>query len=144
MSNNFFQLFQLSRLAVLPNLGISMKCNHINFFITWKILSPVWQNNDIVMGNSMFQTLHSETNFLETNFLNQLILHSFEFIICSNIPHRVIYYQQRRNFPSFNRGCKYFVWNFVMDITKKINLQFNVFTWHLFSCELTIQTKIIY
>ena len=28
-------------------------------------------------SNSMLQILHSETNFLETNFLNKLILHSF-------------------------------------------------------------------
>ena len=41
-------------------------------------------------GNSMLQTLHSETNFLETNFLNKLILHSFQFIICTNIRYRVL------------------------------------------------------
>ena len=42
--------------------------------------------------NSMLQTLHSKTNFLEANFLNKLILHSFQFIICTctNIPHRVL------------------------------------------------------
>ena len=42
--------------------------------------------------NSMLQTLHSKTNFLETNFFNKLILHSFQFIICTctNIPHRVL------------------------------------------------------
>ena len=45
-------------------------------------------------GNSMLQTLHSETNFLETNFLNKLIQHTFQFIICKNIPHRVLDYQQ--------------------------------------------------
>ena len=28
-------------------------------------------------GNSMLQTLHSEITFLETTFLNKLILHSF-------------------------------------------------------------------
>ena len=46
--------------------------------------------------------------FLETNFLNKLILHSFELLICSNTPHRVIDNQQRKNFLFFNRGCQYF------------------------------------
>ena len=90
----------------------------------------------------MLQTLHSETNFLETNFLNKLILHSFELIILSNIPHRAIDYQQRKNFPFFNRGCQYFCVKLCCGHYKKINLQFNVFTWHLFSCEWTIQAKI--
>ena len=42
--------------------------------------------------NSMLQTLYSKTNFLEANFLNKLILHSFQFKICTctNIPHRVL------------------------------------------------------
>ena len=52
----------------------------------------------------MLQTLHSETNFWETNFLQTLILHSFQFIICTNIPHRILDYQQKRNFPFFNKG----------------------------------------
>ena len=46
----------------------------------------------------MLPTLQSGTNFLETNFLNKLIMYGFEFIICLNNPHRVIEYQQRRNF----------------------------------------------
>ena len=90
----------------------------------------------------MLQTLHSETNFLETNFLNKLILHSFELIIFSNIPHRAIDYQQRKNFPFFNRGCQYFCVKLCCGHYQKNNLQFNVFTWHLFSCEWSIQTKI--
>ena len=80
--------------------------------------------------------------FLETNFLNKFILHSFELIIFSNTPHRVIDYQQRKNFPFFNRGCQYFCVKLCYRHYKKINLQFNVFTWHLFSCEWTIQAKI--
>ena len=59
-------------------------------------------------STSMLWTLNSETNFLETNFLNKLILHSFEIIICTDIPYRVIAYQQKRNFPFFNRDCQYF------------------------------------
>ena len=35
-------------------------------------------------GTSMLWTLNSENNFLETNFLNKLILHSFEIIICTD------------------------------------------------------------
>ena len=93
-------------------------------------------------GNSMLRTLHSEINFLETNFLNKLIQHTFQFIICKNIPHRVLNYQQKRNFP-LTKASKIFVLNFVTDITKKI--QPSIFCVHLtlFSCELTIQTKII-
>ena len=59
-------------------------------------------------SNSMLQTLHSETNFWETNFLQTLILHSFQFIICTNIPHMILDYQQKRNFPFFNKGFKNF------------------------------------
>ena len=93
----------------------------------------------MVWGNSMLRTLH----FLETNFL-KLIVHSFEFIICSNIPHKVIDYWQRKHFPFFNRCCQYSCLKlFHGHYKKKINLQFNVFTWHSFSCELTIQTKVI-
>ena len=79
----------------------------------------------------MLQTLHSETNFLETNFLNKLIQHTFQFIICKNIPHRVLDYQQKRYFP-LTKASKIFVLNFVTDTTKKFNLQFLVFTWHFF------------
>ena len=82
-------------------------------------------------GNSMLQTLHSETNFLETNFLNKLIRHTFQFIICKNIPHRVLDYQQKRYFP-LTKASKIFVLNFVTDTTKKFNLQFLVFTSHFF------------
>ena len=58
--------------------------------------------------NSMLQTLHSKTNFLETSFLNKLILHSFQFLICTNIPHRVLDHQQKGNFPFFNKGFQNF------------------------------------
>ena len=70
--------------------------------------------------------------FLETNFLNKLILHSFELIISL----------QRKNFPFFNRGCQYFCVKLCCEHYKKNNLQFNVFTWHLFSYEWSTQTKI--
>ena len=70
--------------------------------------------------------------FLETNFLNKLILHSFELIIFS----------AEENFPFFNRGCQYFCVKLCCEHYKKNNLQFNVFTWHLFSCEWSIQAKI--
>ena len=69
--------------------------------------------------------------FLETNFLKKLIQHTFQFIICKNIPHRVLDYQQKRNFP-LTKASKIFVLNFVTDTTKKFNLQFFVFTWHFF------------
>ena len=78
--------------------------------------------------NSMLQTLHSKTNFLETNFLNKLILHSFQFIICTNIPHRVLDHQQKRNFPFFNKGFTNFCVKLWYRHYKKINLQFFVFT----------------
>ena len=51
---------------------------------------------------------HSETNFWETNFLSKLILHSFQFIICTNIPHRVLNYQQKRNFRFFHKSFQTF------------------------------------
>ena len=75
----------------------------------------------------MLQTLHSETNFLETNFLNKLIQHTFQFIICKIIPQRVLNHQQKRNFP-LTKASKMFVLNYVTDTTKKFNLQFFVFT----------------
>ena len=81
----------------------------------------------------MLQTLHSETNFLETNFLNKLILHSFQCIICTNIPHRVHDHQQKRNFPFFHKGFQNFCVKLCYEHYKKINLQFFVFTWHFFS-----------
>ena len=84
-------------------------------------------------GNSMLQTLHSETNFLETNFPNKLILHSFQCIICTNIPHRVHDHQQKRNFPFFDKGFQNFCVKLCYEHYKKINLQFFVFTWHFFS-----------
>ena len=65
--------------------------------------------------------------FLETNFLNKLILHSFQCIICTNIPQRVLNHQQKRNFP-LTKASKMFVLNYVTDTTKKFNLQFFVFT----------------
>ena len=85
----------------------------------------------ITKGNSMLQTLHSETNFLETNFLYKLIQHTFQFITCKNIPQRVLNHQQKRNFP-LTKASKIFVLNYVKDTTKKFNLQFFVFTWHFF------------
>ena len=78
--------------------------------------------------NSMLQTLHSKTNFLETNFFNKLILHSFQFIICTNIPHRVLDHQQKRNFPLFNKRFQNFCLKLCYRHYKKINLQFFVFT----------------
>ena len=90
--------------------------------------------------NSMLQTLHSKTNFLETSFLNKLILHSFQFIICTNIPHRVLDHQQKRNLSFYNKGFQNFCVKLCYRHYKKINLKFFVFTWHFFPSELTIQT----
>ena len=70
--------------------------------------------------------------FLETNFLNKLILHSFQCIICTNIPHRVHDHQQKRNFPFFHKGFQNFCVKLCYEHYKKINLQFFVFTWHFF------------
>ena len=75
-------------------------------------------------GNSMLQTLYSETNFWETNFLDKLFLHSFQFIICTNIPHRILDNQQKRNFPFFNKGFQNFCVKLCYRHYKKINLQF--------------------
>ena len=91
-------------------------------------------------GNSM--TIHSETNFLETNFLNKLILHSFQCIISTNIPHRVHDHRQRKNFPFFNEGFQNFWVNYsVMNITKKSTYNFLCSLDTFFPCELTIQKK---
>ena len=88
-------------------------------------------------GNSM---LHVTCNFLETNFLNKLILHSFQFIICANIPYiRYLTISRKKTFVSQTKASKIFLLN--SDCCrhyKKINLQFFVFTSHSFSCELTI------
>ena len=79
--------------------------------------------------NSMLQTLHSRPVFLETNFLNKRILHRFfQFIICTNIPHRVLDHQQKRNFPLFNKCFQNFCLKLCYRHYKKINLQFFVFT----------------
>ena len=113
-------------------------------------------------GNSMLRTLHSETNFLETNFLDKLIQHTFQFIICKNIPHRLLDYQQKRNFPltkaskipkltklsaekklSFNKGFQNFCVKLCYRHYKKIQPSVVCVHLTLFSCELTIQTKII-
>ena len=79
-------------------------------------------------------------NFLETNFLNKLILHSFQFIICANIPYiRYLTISRKKTFVSQTKASKIFLLN--SDCCrhyKKINLQFFVFTSHSFSCELTI------
>ena len=69
-----------------------------------------------------------KTSFLETNFLNKRILHSFQFIICTNIPHRVLDHQQKRNFPLFNKRFQNFCLKLCYRHYKKINLQFFVFT----------------
>ena len=90
--------------------------------------------------NSMLQTLLSKTNFLETSFLNKLILHSFQFIICTNIPHRVLDRQQKRNLSLYNKGFQNFCVKLCYRHYKKINLKFFVFTRHFFPSELTIQT----
>ena len=115
----------------------------------------------------MLQTLYSETNFCETNFFNKLILHNFQFIICTNIPHRILDNQQKRNFPFFNKGfqnfcvklcyrhykkstcnfCRIFFtlysgqFTFSTQLLTLNYLQFFVFTWHFFPCELTLQTE---
>ena len=93
-------------------------------------------------STSMLWTLNSETNFLETNFHNKLILHSFEIIICTDIPYRVIAYQQKRNFPFFNRDYQYFCFTLCYGQYQKKST-YN-FMWYFFSCELTIQKKIFY
>ena len=77
-------------------------------------------------------------NFLETNFLNKLILHSFQFIICANIPYKVLDNQQKKNFHFSNKGFQNFSVELCCRHYKKINLQYFVFTSHSFSCELTI------
>ena len=59
--------------------------------------------------NSMLQTLHSKTNFLETNFLNKLILQSFQFRNCTNIPHRVLTISRKETFFSLTNASKIFV-----------------------------------
>ena len=87
-------------------------------------------------GNSMLQTC--TCNFLETNFLNKLILHSFQFIICANIPYKVLDNQQKKDFHFSNKGFQNFSVELCCRHYKKINLQFFVFTSHSFSCELTI------
>ena len=69
---------------------------------------------------------------METNFPNKLILHSFQFIICTNIPHRVLDRQQKRNLSFYNKGFQNFCVKLCYRHYKKINLQFFVFTWHFF------------
>ena len=71
----------------------------------------------------MLRTLHSETNLLETNLLNKLIFECM--IIYSNISHRVIDYQHKRNFPFFNKCCQYFCLKVCYGHYQKINFPVN-------------------
>ena len=78
--------------------------------------------------------------FLETNFLNKINLDSFQSITCTNIPHRVLDRQQKRNLSLYNKGFQNFCVKLCYRHYKKINLKFFVFTRHFFPSELTIQT----
>ena len=63
-------------------------------------------------------------NFLETNFLNKLILHSVQFIICANIPYKVLDNQQKKTFVSLTKASNIFLLNSVADTTKKSTCSF--------------------
>ena len=66
-------------------------------------------------SNSMLQILHSETNFLETNFLNKLIL---QFLINNLYKHSSQGSRlSEKNVSFLYKGCQYFVLNSVTDIT---------------------------
>ena len=97
----------------------------------------------------MLQTLHSEANFWETNCLKKLILHSFQFIICTNLPHRILDYQQKRNFPFFNKGFQTFCVKLCYKHYKRINLQFfcsnfffNSLEWSIYILNSVVITKL--
>ena len=80
---------------------------------------------------------------LTTNFLNKLILHSFQFIIYTNIPHRILDYQQKRNFPFFNKGFQNFCVKLCYKHYKKIDLQFFNFSFTLYGGQFTFSTQFL-
>ena len=109
------------------------KCSILKPFITYSSLSTPY-----ISFYTLYLFLH-----LTTNFLNKLILHSFQFIICTNIPHRILDYQQKRNFPFFNKGFHDFCVKLCYKHYKKIDLQFFNFFFTLYGGQFTFSTQFL-